>query len=368
MTVYCASMVFVETRSDPFAICHGGRTARLKATARDWALPRISPQPQGRIMHASPLRPRHVLLALAVVFIWAFNFLIIRIGLDDLPPLFFAGLRFMITALPAVFLIDRRGMPWRLILGAGACIGVGYFSLLFAGMQLGIPPGFAALISQGQVGFTVLFAIILLRETPTIWQAGGMAVAFAGLVLAAVERMGHLAPAGFILVLLAALFWGLGNVLIKRLARGQSVDGFRLVVWMSLVPPLPNFLLSAWLEQGQWDCLTRLTVPGIGAILYTAFASTLFGWGGWAWLLRRYSSPQIAPFSLLVPVIALYASMLCFGEEISPRLAVAAGLLLGGVGLTVCPGLVQQFITTCRDKARQPAQPPLISPEQDRSR
>ena len=86
----------------------------------------------------SNMSGRHVLLALAVVLVWALNFLVIRLGLQDLPPLFFAGLRFTITAIPAVFFFGRQGMPWRLILGAGTCIGVGYFSLLFVGMKLGM--------------------------------------------------------------------------------------------------------------------------------------------------------------------------------------------------------------------------------------
>jgi O-acetylserine/cysteine efflux transporter len=279
---------------------------------------------------------RHVLLALSVVLVWAFNFLVIRIGLRDLPPLFFAGLRFAVTAFPAVFIFGRQGMPWRLILGAGACIGVGYFSLLFVGMQLGMPPGFAALVSQGQVVFTVLFAAALLRESPSPLQAVGIVIALAGLVLAGLERMGSLDPAGLFLVVLAALFWGLGNVVIKRLGRGHQVDGFRLVLWMSLVPPIPNFLLSAWLEDGQWTQLVNLGGSGIFALAYTAFASTLFGWGAWAWLLRRYSAAQVAPFSLLVPVVALAMSVSWMDETVGLRLGLASALLLGGVGVTVC--------------------------------
>lgn len=286
---------------------------------------------------------RHVLLALAVVLVWALNFLVIRLGLRDLPPLFFAGLRFTITALPAVFLIGRGGMPWRLILGAGTCIGVGYFSLLFVGMQLGMPPGFAALVSQGQVVFTVFFAMAVLRETPTPWQAGGMLVALAGLGLAGLERMGAMNPWGLGLVILAALFWGLGNVVIKRLARGHVVDGFRLVLWMSLVPPIPNFALSFWLEEGQWAHLTGMGGSGLFALLYTAYASTLFGWGAWAWLLRKYSAPQVAPFSLLVPVVALGMSVFWMDEVVSARLALGAFLLLAGVALTVCEPLLARW-------------------------
>lgn len=88
----------------------------------------------------------------------------------------------------------------------------------------------------------------------------------------------------------------------------MRVDGFRLVLWMSLVPPIPNFLLSAWLEEGQWTQLANLSGTGLFALLSPAFGSTLFRWGAWAWLMRRYATPQVAPFSLLVPVVALAMS------------------------------------------------------------
>lgn len=184
--------------------------------------------------------------------------------------------------------------------------------------------------------FTVLFSATLLREAPSAWQAAGIVIALGGLALAGFERMGALDGAGLVLVVMAALFWGLGNVVIKRLGKGVEVDGFRLVLWMSLVPPIPNFLLSAWLEEGQLGHLASLSGSGVVALAYTAFASTLFGWGAWAWLLRRYSAPQVAPFSLLVPVLALAMSVAWMGEEFSLPLAMASALLLAGVGVTVC--------------------------------
>jgi O-acetylserine/cysteine efflux transporter len=254
-----------------------------------------------------------------------------------------------------VLLLGRGAMPWRLILGAGTCIGVGYFSLLFVGMHLGVAPGFAALVSQGQVVFTAFFAMGLLREIPTRWQAIGVAVAVAGLLLAGLDHLAAADSLGLVLVVVAALFWGLGNVLIRHLGRGIRVDGFRLVVWMSLVPPVPNLLLSAWLEQGQWAHLTQISSIGVLALLYTAFGSTLFGWGAWSWLLRRYAAPQVAPFSLLVPVVALCMSMVWMDEAVSMRLAIASVLLLAGVGLTLFEPLLAARVAWPRFAGRAAA-------------
>ena len=81
-----------------------------------------------RVMTQTGLTLRHLLLALAVVAIWGSNFVVIRIGLDHLPPLLFAALRFSLAILPALFVtaypglavldIMRLGTPTSAILSA----------------------------------------------------------------------------------------------------------------------------------------------------------------------------------------------------------------------------------------------------------
>lgn len=278
---------------------------------------------------------RDTAVALLTTCVWGLNFVVIRWGLGEWPPLFFAGLRFTVVALPAVFIIGRNGLPWRLVLATGSLVGVGYFSLLFVGMQLGMPPGLSALVSQAQVLFTALFSVWLLNQKPTAWQWCGMGVAGVGLYLSAGNSLALAPLAGFALVLVAALFWGLGNIMMKKLAGDVKVDGFRLTIWMSLVPIIPNLVLSFCTEQGQWEALQHLTWMGVFAVLYTAWGSTILGWGAWAWLLRKYAAPQVAPFALLVPVVTLAIAVSLGMEPLKLETAVASALLLGGVALTL---------------------------------
>ena len=58
-------------------------------------------------------------LALLVVAVWGLNFVVIEVGLRELPPLLFVGLRFLVTALPAVFLVRRPDVPWRVLVALG---------------------------------------------------------------------------------------------------------------------------------------------------------------------------------------------------------------------------------------------------------
>ena len=186
------------------------------------------------------------------------------------------------------------------MLAVGGAIGVVKFSLLFVGMDVGMPAGLASLVLQVQAFFTVGFAVVLLGERPHLAVAAGLALATAGLALVASGLDGVATPAGFALVIGAAAAWGIGNVAIKRAA---PPDPLRFMTWICVVPPLPLLALSLAFEGPReiGDALAGIDLGGIAAVAYIAFAATTFGWGLWAYLLRHYSAGTVAPFSLLVP-------------------------------------------------------------------
>jgi O-acetylserine/cysteine efflux transporter len=278
------------------------------------------------------MSPRHVLLATLVAALWGFNFVIIDVGLGELPPLAFAALRFAAAAIPAVFLVRRPQVAWKWIITVGMFIGVGQFGLLFVGMHQGMPAGLSSVVLQTQALFTMLFAGALLRERPRVVQVAGMVIALAGVVLIGVT-FGQSSPiVAFILCLGGAAMWGLGNVAMRK-ARPDDALGF--MVWMSLVPPLPLLALSAIFEgpRAAWDGLTNLSLSGVGALAYIAYISTLFGFGAWGWLMRRYDAGQVAMYSLLVPPFGLTFAALVLGEPLTAVNLFAATLIVGGVAL-----------------------------------
>jgi O-acetylserine/cysteine efflux transporter len=115
-------------------------------------------------MHNAPLPLRHFLLALAVVAVWGTNFVVIRIGLDHLPPLLFATLRFTLVLLPMAFFVKRPAVSWLNLAAYGVLIGAGQFGLLFVAMKGHISPGLASLVVQTQVFFTIGMAMQINRE------------------------------------------------------------------------------------------------------------------------------------------------------------------------------------------------------------
>ncbi|CAM5275150.1 O-acetylserine/cysteine efflux transporter OS=Streptomyces albaduncus OX=68172 GN=FHS32_000239 PE=4 SV=1 [Streptomyces griseoloalbus] len=134
------------------------------------------------------MRPADVCLAVLVAAVWGVNFTVIEVGLDHFPPLLFSALRFLVAALPAVFLVGPPKVAWKWIVGVGLALGVAKFGLLFIGMHAGMPGGLSSLVLQIQAVFTALVAVVLLGERPTRVRVAGMAVALAGIGAAAVDE------------------------------------------------------------------------------------------------------------------------------------------------------------------------------------
>jgi O-acetylserine/cysteine efflux transporter len=303
------------------------------------------------------MRPVHVALALLVAAIWGLNFVIIEVGLDDFPPLLLSALRYTLASLPLLVLGGTAGVPWKWVLAVGTAIGVVKFSLLFIGMDVGMPAGLASLVLQVQAFFTLGFAAVLLRERPRAGQAAGLVLATAGLALVAGGLDGVATPAGFALVIGAAAAWGIANVAIKA---ASPPDPLRFMSWICIIPPLPLLALSLSFEGPArvGDALAGVDLGGVLAVTYIAFAATTFGWAAWAYLLKSYSAGTVAPFSLLVPVFGLGFAALLLGEALTVRTVVAAVLVVLGVLLTQrSPRVSSQIAGTLRRRALRSGAP-----------
>jgi len=271
---------------------------------------------------------RDLTLALLVTVIWGIAFVATRIGLDDFSPPQLTALRFVIAALPVAFL-PRPTVSWAAIVTIGLTLFTGQFLFQFFGIAGGLPPGLASVIVQTQALFTVLFAATALGERPSRRQVIGMTAALAGVLLIAVTVGQNLTAVGLVLGLLSAVSWGIGNVLLKRLG---PVDMLGLMVWLSLIPPLPSLALSIALDGpgALARALWRSSWAGLAAVLYLGLVATTFAYALWGGLLRRYPTATVAPFALLVPFVAALSTWLIFGERFGPvRLAGMAFVLLG---------------------------------------
>jgi len=277
----------------------------------------------------------HLLLALAVVFVWGTNFVVIRWGLDGLPPFLFATLRFAFSALPWLLFIPRPTAPWHKLAAFGVLLGVGQFGLLFLAMQGSISPGLASLVVQTQVFFTIGLSLVLLKERVRAFQVLGLMLALAGLAVIAMHLNAAVVTLlGLGLVLSAAFFWACANLVVKSLG---PVNMLHFMVWSSAfaVPPL---LAIAWFVEGptmMHSAITQATPLVWASVLWQALGNTLFGYGVWNWLLARHPAATVAPLALLVPVFGMGASALSLGESLPGWKLGAAALVLSGLAVIV---------------------------------
>lgn len=136
------------------------------------------------------------LLALLVVVVWGLNFVVIKLGLHNMPPLMLAGLRFMLVAFPALLFVARPAIPLRLLLGYGLTISFGQFAFLFCAIGLGMPAGLASLVLQAQAFFTIILGAFVFGERLQGKQLAGIATAIFGVLVLVEGSLGGACAAG----------------------------------------------------------------------------------------------------------------------------------------------------------------------------
>ncbi|HEX4634979.1 MAG TPA: EamA family transporter [Rhizomicrobium sp.] len=293
----------------------------------------------------SHLSWRDALLALAIVFVWGTNFVVIRLGLNALPPLFFATLRFVFVFLPAAFFLPRpriigdngadgKIVAWSNLAIYGVCIGLFQFGLLFIAMKGQISPGLASLVVQMQVFFTIALAMWRTGEKIKPHQLAAFGLALAGMGVIAAHNGQGATIAGVALVLLAALGWAMGNQAGREAGR---VNMLAYVVWAAMfsVPPL---LLLSLLTEGPAAITQGIRNAGLStwaAVLWQSAGNTMFGYACWAWLLSRYPAATVAPVSLLVPIFGFASSAILLGEPLPAWKIGATLLILAGLAVNL---------------------------------
>ncbi|HDC4498799.1 TPA: O-acetylserine/cysteine exporter [Enterobacter kobei] len=280
------------------------------------------------------------LLALLVVVVWGLNFVVIKLGLHNMPPLMLAGLRFMLVAFPAIFFVARPKIPFKLLLGYGLTISFGQFAFLFCAIKFGMPAGLASLVLQAQAFFTIIIGAFVFGERLQGKQLAGITLAVFGvLVLIEASLNGQdVALLGFMLTLAAGLSWACGNIfnklIMQHAARPQVMS---LVVWSALIPVIP-FLAASFILDGP-DVMLRslvdIDLTTILSLIYLAFVATIVGYGIWGSLLGRYETWRVAPLSLLVPVVGLASAALLLDETLSALQLLGAVLIMAGLYINV---------------------------------
>ncbi len=279
---------------------------------------------------------KDIFLALLVAFIWGINFSFIKIGLEELPPILFSALRFAIIAIPAVFFIPfPKTSAWH-VLGVGLFLGVLKFGLLFVAMKSDASAGLSSLVLQAQVFFTIGLSFLFFKELISKVQLLGISIAAIGFSFFFFNSGGNITTIGLGLILLAALFWAVANIIMKQI---KQVNLLHFMVWVCLIPPIPLLALSFFMETNDpLAAVLSTTINTWGSLAFVSYISTLvafaFAFAIWGFLLKSYSAVSVTPFALLIPVVGIMTSSLILNERLNSTEVTGAILIM--LGLVFC--------------------------------
>ncbi len=291
----------------------------------------------------SALSGRRLAMYLALCAVWGSTWLVIKIGLRDLPPLWFGGIRMALAcALIMPFALAGRsrapGMTGRILWSGTLQIGVNYACIFLA--EQWIESGLAAMLFAPFPVFAGLFAHFMLENEPvTARTAGSALLGVAGVAVIEAPAVASLVSgrtgplvAGGSLVLLASLVAAYANVYNKK--------------YLSAVPPAWNvwlqtlagaallLALAAGFERGA---ALRWTPSSVGALLYLAIFGTALPFAGLFWLLHRVPVSVIGTIPIVDTVLAVLLGSLILGETLSPRVLAGGALILVAVLLAAAP-------------------------------
>ena len=268
-------------------------------------------------------------LLFIVCFVWGLNIVITRWVVFDaaVPPIFFAAIRFLGVAMLLVPFLRPIPEDLKTLFLISFFIGAGHFALLFVGLA-NAEASAASIVSQLGVPFSTLMSMAFLGETIG-WRRGiGIMLAFAGVLLIAVDPESFTISFGLLYIAGAAFIGSVGGILMKRM---RPVSALQMQVWIGLFSFAPLFAVSAFLEQGQW-----VSYAGGGwqvwiATLFAVVGVSIFGHGAFYHLIKKYDISLLSPLTLMTPIWGVVLSIVLLKEAITAQLILGSIISLGGV-------------------------------------
>jgi len=285
----------------------------------------------------------HIFLGVIIAAAWGINFVFIKFGLNELPPLLLCGLRFLFLGLPLVFFVKKPQVKFKNLVIYSMLSFTIQFSLLFLALYLGVPSGVASLVFQVQIFISLFIAAVVFKEKPSNIQIYGGVIGFIGIIFVWMDFKQSTTVIGLLVEIVAATAWALGNVYSKKMNNGSSLS---LVVWGCLLATPPLMLLSLIFEGPDliWTSIAHASWIAVISVAYTTFISTGLAYALWNKLLSTYPVSTVIPFTLLVPVFGLVSSIMIFHEKLTSNKLIATVLILFGLSLNIFSQKIMKFM------------------------
>ncbi len=277
-----------------------------------------------------PSRARVVALTAVALVAFASNSILCRLALSraEIDPASFTTIR-LVSGAAALWMLaavlNPRSRPSGNWASAAALAA---YAVAFSYAYVSLEAGVGALLLFGAVQTTMIFAALRGGERTSSQEWAGLAVALAGLVYLVSPGLAAPPPLGAALMVTAGVAWGVYTL------RGRRSVAPVLVTAGNFARSAPMVLavsVAAVLSGGT----VKATPVGIGLALASGVLSSGFGYVVWYAALQHLTAVRAATVQLVVPVLGALGGILLLGEALSPRLVLAAVLVLGGVSMAV---------------------------------
>ena len=282
------------------------------------------------------LKGKALIAYLVVCIFWGSTYLAIKVGVTELPPFLFAGLRFLVAGLILLALARALGDPlpkksdWRTLAIVGLMLLAGGNAFVVWSEQY-VGSGIASIFVVTVAMWTALFdALIPGGSSELNWRVvAGLALGFLGTLLLVGATPAEILAAdkrGPIALTIASASWSLGTVYAKRHPTKASPymgAAFQMIVGGGAVALVGTFLG----EWASWHLSTR----GIGAIVYLVIFGSILGYSAYSYALRHASATIVGTYAYVNPVIAVLLGWLLLHEPVSSRTFIAMGMILVAV-------------------------------------
>jgi len=274
-----------------------------------------------------------ILLLLGLALCWGYNWVVMKIGLQDSGPVAFAAMRMMGGAaiLTVVLLVMRRSFK---ILEPRTVLVIGL-------LQTTAAQGLIAMaLSSGQVGksavlnytlpiWVMLLGLIFLKERPRLAQWIATFVALAG-VLIMTFLGGHTSsPQSIAYALCASISWSGGVVITQSLLRRHpgKIDVLVLTTWQMIAGSLVLGLVALFMPEAPLHWTPHLVL----AVLYNVGPATAVAFLLWFTLQQRLDANLLSLIVLIVPLVGIGLGWLQLGERPSEPDAIGMLLIMGAI-------------------------------------
>jgi drug/metabolite transporter (DMT)-like permease len=287
-----------------------------------------------------------VVLAFAAIYLlWGGTFLAIRVAVHQIPPLFTAGLRFVIAGLGLFLFMRLRGeanpsrLQWRNL----ALIGLLMFAITYGGLfwaQQFVPSGITSIIEATLPITTIALEMWVFRTLPFQWRAlVGVGLGFSGIALLLAQSDAHNLPLGpCLVILLSGVAWSFGTVISARLILPQSrplTAGSQMMIGGAIL-----LVLSA--VHGDLRPPPHISRSAAFALAYLIVCGSLIAYTAYVWLLARIPATQVASHAYVNPLVAVSLGYFVAGEELTARMLTGALIVVGSVFLILTSRTTRQ--------------------------